>query len=153
MGRRGPPPKPAPLRLLEGNPGKRRVPPEPTPEPGPTDPLEHLAVDARAVWARLAPELEAKKLLAPRYVDNFANFCIAVIATQKSAALLQAAGPVITKDGNLVSNPASREFRHYARLVRDLGADFGMSPAALTAIARAQQAAEPDPGAAARLLG
>jgi P27 family predicted phage terminase small subunit len=152
MGRRGPRPTPAPLRLLTGNPARRPVPPEPSPEKGPTDPPEHLAGEARVVWHRLAPELVAKGLMAPRYLDNFADFCVAVVATQASARLLQAAGPVISKDGVLVSNPASREFRHYARLVRDLGADFGMTPASLTNIARAMATPEPA-GGPERLLG
>jgi P27 family predicted phage terminase small subunit len=152
MGRRQ---KPTPLRLLEGNPGKRRIVPETPPERGPCDPPEHLVPAERDVWLRLAPELVAKGLLAPRYVDTFALFCRSVVAGQRAGAVLGAAGPMISADGLLVANPAGREFRQYAHLARALAADFGMSPAALTAIARASAEAEQagGPRGPARLLG
>jgi P27 family predicted phage terminase small subunit len=152
MGRRGPPPKPAPLRLLEGNPSKRRVPREPSPTPGACPAPTFLDAREREVWERLVPELEAKKLMAPRYQDNFANLCRSIVAGQRAGELLAVAGPVVQRDGALVSNPASREFRLYAHLTRLLGADYGLTPAALTNIARANE--QPDaPGGPARLLG
>lgn len=136
MGRRGPNPKPAPLRVLEGNPSKRRIPDEPEAERGPCDAPQHLVTEARAVWQRLAPELEAKGLLAPRYMEAFEVFCNATVAYRRAATLVARAGPVIERDGIVVSNPASREFARYASLMRAFGSDFGLTPAAVTAIAR-----------------
>lgn len=151
-GRNGRPPKPTPLRLLHGNPGKRAIPPETPPSPGPTRPPPGLSPPAAAVWERLAPELVAKKLLAPRYVDSFAVLCESVIAWQRAAALLAAAGPVVQRDGMLVSNPASREFARFAYLVRAGAVEFGLTPASLTAMSRANETPEA-PGGPARLLG
>jgi phage terminase small subunit len=151
-GRNGRPPTPTPLRLLQGNPGKRRIPPEAPPKAGPTGPPPGLSPPAAEVWLRLAPELVAKKLLAPRYVDSFAVLCESVVAWQRAAALVAAAGPVIQRDGVVVSNPASREFARYAYLVRAGAVEFGLTPASLTAMARANEAPEA-PGGPARLLG
>jgi P27 family predicted phage terminase small subunit len=151
-GRNGRPPKPAPLRLLEGNRGKRRVPAEVPPLPGPTDPPANLSAEARAVWLRLAPELVAKRLLAPLYVDQFFFLCESIVAGQRAAVLLAAVGPIVMRDGQAVPNPASREFARYTLLVRALAGEFGMSPASLTAMARAAKPEE-DPGSPLRLLG
>lgn len=61
---------------------------------------------------------------------------------------------VVGTEGQRVANPASREFRHYAQLARQLGSDFGLPPAALTQLGRAagEQVLQDgkDPG---RLLG
>lgn len=153
MGRRGPPPKPAPLRVLEGSRAHRRLPRETPPTPGPCDPPPHLGADARAIWTSLAPELEAKGLLAPRYLFNFEVFCDAVVQYRRAANLLNAAGPIVKgRMGDAVSNPAAREFGRFGQMVRNLGADFGLTPASLTAIAR--NAAEASDGRSPeRLLG
>ena len=153
MGKRGPPPKPTPLRVLEGDRGKSRrtkVRPEPAPAPGPCDPPAHLAPESRAVWECLAPELEAKGLLAPRYLDTFEVFCDAFVQYRRAASVLARTGPVVQgRMGELVTNPASREFARYASIVRAFGSDFGLSPAATTAIARgvdsARRPGEPGP--------
>jgi len=101
----------------------------------------------------LAPELEGKGLLAPRYLDTFELFCTAVVHWRRAERLVQQAGPVIQgRMGEVVSNPAAREFARFGTMVRNLGADFGMSPAALTAMAHAN-AKLPDAESPARLLG
>jgi P27 family predicted phage terminase small subunit len=138
MGRRGPNPKPAPLRAIEGNRGKRRIPNEPQAEPGPCEAPAHMIAEARAVWDRLAPELESMGLLAPRYMEAFEVFCNATVAYRRAAVLVARAGPVIERDGQVVSNPASREFARYASLMRAFGSDFGLTPAAVTAIAHGE---------------
>jgi P27 family predicted phage terminase small subunit len=153
MGHRGPPPKPTPLRVLEGNRGHRPLPPEPTPEPGPCDAPEHLSARAKLVWDRLSPELEAKGLLAPRYLETFEMFCEAVVQWRIAAELVARTGPVVTGyRGSVVTNPASREFQRYAVLVRAMGADFGLSPAAVSNIARGTPD-QVDRASPARLMG
>jgi P27 family predicted phage terminase small subunit len=152
MGKHGPPPKPTPLRILEGNRSHRPLVAETPPAKGDCQPPEHLHSDSAAVWAQLAPELESKGLLAPRYLPAFEVFCDAVVQYRRAAALLARTGPVVAgRDGNVVTNPASREFARYAVIVRAYGADFGMSPAALTAISRLSDQSEH--GSPSRLLG
>ena len=137
MGCRGPPPKPAPLRVLEGRRAHRPIPVEVPATPGPVDPPEHLAEPSRTVWLALAPELEAKGLLAPRYLPSFEILCDALVHYREAQRLLAATGPLVAgRDGGVVTNPASREFQRYATIVRAYGSDFGLSPAAVTAIAR-----------------
>ncbi len=127
----GRPRKPTALKVLEGNLGKRRIVPDPPVEDGPCPPPDGLSAPARAVWARLAPELVAKGLLRPRFTDNFAVLCEAYVNWQKAAELVAMGGPVVMREGALISNPASREFARYAHLVRVFAADFGLTPAAL----------------------
>src|SRR3989304_3311411 len=75
MGRRGPAAKPASLRLLEGNPGKRPIREGPKPRPlRPTCP-SWLSPQAKAEWRRLAPELERLGLLTHLDRAAFAAYC------------------------------------------------------------------------------
>ena len=57
--RRGPPPTPLHLKLLRGNPGQRRLYPEPQPERPPQcpDAPDHLCELAQDEWRRVAPQL------------------------------------------------------------------------------------------------
>ena len=154
MGRRGPPPKPAPLRLLEGRRAHRPLPVEAPATPGPCDPPEHLSAPAREVWLSLAPELEAKGLLAPRYLPSFEVYCDALVQWRTASRLLSQSGPVITSargDGQIVTNPVSREFARYACIVRAFGSDFALTPAAVSAMARGTP--DQPESAADRLLG
>ena len=114
MARTGRPPKPASLRVLEGNRGKRAIPSEPAADPGPCDPPAHLSAESRAVWIRIAPELEQKGLLAPRYLDLFEVFCDALVQYRRAARILNQTGPLVRgRAGDLVTNPAAREFARF----------------------------------------
>ena len=156
MGRRGPMPKPTPLRVLEGRRSHHRLPEAEAPAtPGPCDPPEHLSAGSRAVWDSLAPELESKGLLAPRYLPSFEILCDAIVHYRTAQRLLASSGPVIQSargDGQIVTNPVSREFARYASIVRAYAHDFGLSPAAVTAIARGTPD-QADITSPARLLG
>ena len=61
------------LRLLKGNPGKRRVrvPPEPARSDACPSPPEYLTGYAREAWLRLAPELHRLNLLTVLDVGPF----------------------------------------------------------------------------------
>lgn len=75
---RGPKPEPAALKRAKGNPGKRRI-IEAPPLAGVAGSkiVAHpsLSKDARAVWNKLAPELERLQFLRPTDVDAFARYC------------------------------------------------------------------------------
>jgi P27 family predicted phage terminase small subunit len=149
---RGRPPKPAALRLLQGNPGKRKVNPEPAPAPGECPPPGDLSPAACELWQVLAPELVTAGLLAPRYRATFALFCESYVNWRRAADLVAKAGPLVQRGDNVVSNPASREFARYAFLVRAFGAEFGLTPAAVTGMARRADD-EDDKLSPSRLLG
>ena len=150
--RPGRPAKPAALRLLQGNPGKRPVEEGPAAPRGPCPPPEDLSPPARARWDELADELEGSGLLTPRYAGTFAAYCESYAAWRRSANLVAQAGPVVNREGTVVSNPASREFARFALLVRAFGSEFGLSPGAVTGLARVK--GDQDDGLSpSRLLG
>lgn len=76
----GRPPKTIELKLLTGNPGKRKLPPRmevsenerATPQPPP-----HLSEEALAEWNRRAPDLVRKGYLDEHDVAIFALYCTA----------------------------------------------------------------------------
>jgi hypothetical protein len=53
--------------------------------------------------------------------------------------------------GEMITNPASREFARYAGVMAVYGREFGFTPASVTALARGM--AEPDAASPSRLLG
>lgn len=65
MGKRGPRPKPTALRMLEGNPSNRPLPPHEPKPPAASGLAAPLSLDrlARVEWARLAPHLSRLGLL------------------------------------------------------------------------------------------
>jgi P27 family predicted phage terminase small subunit len=98
--------------------------PEPLPGPGCCVPPPDLSEGARRIWA----ELEAAGLLRPRYLGSFAVYCEARAAWRMAADLVAKGGPVVMRDGALISNPASREVTRYRFIMRAFGSDFGASP-------------------------
>ncbi len=69
-------PQPTALKMLRGNPGKRRL--SMNEPPAPTDPVEkpaNLSTKAAAVWGRLAPRCIAEGSLTAAYVEPFATLC------------------------------------------------------------------------------
>jgi P27 family predicted phage terminase small subunit len=75
----GPPPQPAHLRLLRGNPGRRPIKPEPQPEIAVVvpEPPEFLTGHACDEWYRVAPELHRLQLLTVVDVNALAAYCAA----------------------------------------------------------------------------
>src|SRR5262245_55838932 len=70
-------PTPTYLKLLRGNPGKRPIRPEPEPSVPPSlpPPPDFLTDEARAEWARIAPELFRLKLLTIVDIGPLAAYC------------------------------------------------------------------------------
>ena len=77
-----PPPEHPHLRLLKGNPGKRRVriPPEPARAEQCPEPPEYLTGYAREAWLHLAPELHRLNLLTVLDVGPFSAAAPSAIA-------------------------------------------------------------------------
>jgi P27 family predicted phage terminase small subunit len=73
----GRPPKPTALKVLQGNPGKRKLRKD---EPKPTaieklDPPEYLSRLAKEEWLRVAPEVKRLGLLTLVDVAGLAGYC------------------------------------------------------------------------------
>ncbi len=76
MGLRGPPPTPAHLKLLNGNPGKRPIVPDPvSPTVELPEPPEWLCESGLAEWRRAGAELEKLSLISQLDLALFALYC------------------------------------------------------------------------------
>lgn len=145
-------PTPTPLHLLRGASHHRQPSHEPAALPGPVDPPEHLGSVEREVWLELAPELAARKLLAPGYLHTFEILVYSITAWRKARDLLEVTGPLTRGRGDvLVSSPAAREFARFATLVLRYGAEFGLTPSSVTDMARREDEL-PDRADPARFL-
>jgi P27 family predicted phage terminase small subunit len=129
----GPPPKPVRLKLIQGNPGHRKLPKEPQPAsssrcPPPPDYLTGSAADE---WKRIAPELHRIGLLTKVDLNCLAVYC-ASFARWKLAEELLAKEPLTAEgyEGNpMIQHPLVRIASQAARDVLRAGAEFGLSPA------------------------
>lgn len=150
---RGRKPQPTHLKLVTGNPGKRRLnPAEPRPAaPGLPAPPAELSDDARLEWRRVAGRLRALGLMTAidraalaAYCQAWGRWRMAERALAKMAALDETTGALMikTKDGNAIQNPiVGIANKAMADMVR-YAAEFGMTPSARSRI----QAGPPDAG-------
>jgi P27 family predicted phage terminase small subunit len=108
----GPPPEHPHLRLLKGNPGKRRVlvPPEPARSDACPSPPEYLTGYAREAWLELAPELHKLNLLTILDIGPFSAYCCAYAHWQQAEEALQRSGELTIKtaEGHPRVNPLVR---------------------------------------------
>lgn len=136
---RGPKPKPAALRVIEGNPGKRPIRPM-VEMPRGTLPEPPAALNelARQEWNRVAPGLHALRLLETVDVAALAAYCNAWARWSLAESLIaemaktnQAGGLMVkTTKGNVIQNPlVGTSNKAQADMVR-YAAEFGMTPSA-----------------------
>ena len=141
MGRRGPPPKPTRLKLLEGNPGKRalnRREPQPrqiTPRCPPW-----LSNKAKAVWRRMVPELRAMGVLTAVDGEALAAFCQTYMRWRQAEEFLDKHGttyPLRDDKGNvrcLQQFPQVAISRNMLLALKAFYGEFGMTPASRSRI-------------------
>lgn len=127
---RGRPPKPTNLKILEGNPGKRRL---NTNEPkplsiAPTRP-EWLAPEAKRMWSYLAPKLTALGLLTEVDRLDFAMLCQHWADYVDAVKDLRENGWSFSTDKGYEGPRSSVGKMHKAsEKIAMLGAKFGLSP-------------------------
>lgn len=138
MGKRGPAGKPTNLRLLHGDAPSRINTAEPKPGELEVVAPDWLGEEAREVWAGLAPDLEAKRVLTVWDAEAFGAWCDAVVRRRTAVAALAVEGevtaqPVFNKNGEqtgvrhaknpwlFVLNEADAQLQRYA-------ARFGLTP-------------------------
>jgi P27 family predicted phage terminase small subunit len=136
---RGPPPSPSYLKLLRGNPGKRRIPPEPQPEIAPTcpEPPPFLGEYAREEWHRVAPELHACNLLTVVDVMTLAAYCNAYAQWRTAVELLQRMAATDPARGLLVKTAVGERRNPLVKIAVDaatgmlrFAGEFGLTPVA-----------------------
>lgn len=130
---RGRKPKPTALKLLQGNPGRRKVnADEPAPSTEiPLDPPESLEGVARDEWLRVAPVLHRNGLLTECDTDALVLYCTLFARWQEAERQLRVYGLIIKSKSNngypilspflSISNEASRQ-------CQKLLAEFGLTP-------------------------
>jgi P27 family predicted phage terminase small subunit len=140
------PPVPFPLKVLRGNPGKRRMRSEPQPEipadvPEPPPFITGYAADE---WWKTAPELHRLGLLTRIDVPALAAYCHAFgqwRMAAESLAKMQANDPIMngmiikTKYGDAAMNPLVSIARKHAGDVIRYASEFGLTPVARTRLA------------------
>ena len=152
---RGRKPTPTHLKLVRGNPGKRRLnAAEPVPERVLPSPPPELSADARTEWDRVAGELHRIGVLSGIDRAALAAYCQAygrwVVAERAIAKMAErdslTEGLMIkTTNGNAVQNPlVGTANKAMADVVR-YAAEFGMTPSARSRISgQGKESDEPD---------
>lgn len=138
MGNHGPAAKPLALRVLHGDPKKSRTDlVEPNARPVMhADPPAWMDAGDAALWEEVIEELDAMGII--RQVDLYivAAFVRAYRTFEKATLLIQRTDVIIKgQKGNLVRNPAVAVQRDAMNMVRLMGRELGMSPAARTMMA------------------
>ena len=144
MARPGPRPKPTGLKLLEGNPGKRRLnrkEPKPNVE-APRCPT-WLDAEARAEWRRVVPRLLELRVIAQIDRACLATYCIAWSRLRRAEAELMRDGLTYTRDGMIKRHPAAGIAHEAAAELRAFAAEFGLTASSRTRV-EAGRADEPE---------
>jgi P27 family predicted phage terminase small subunit len=137
MGRRGPLPQSSSVKLLRGNPGRRRLPKTgpPTVSLGVPDPPEFLDAVGLQEWERIAPLLAAAGLLTLLDRAALAMYCTCWGHFVAAARDIKARGMTIssvTRAGKArahpVQNPSVAVFRQSVPQLRALLVEFGATP-------------------------
>ncbi len=145
MGQRGPAPKPAELKLLEGGRGHRSFDLTSSfrPEVGlPTIP-KHLSAGARKAWKRLTPELVRYNLLSKIDADALAMLCQTIgrleliersIGARQAQLIANGEDPAesligLTPKGMRIQSVMYQVLNREMEKLRHLLAEFGLSPA------------------------
>ncbi len=130
---RGRKPQPTALKLLRGNPGKRKLSTdEPTPAvtPSPRAP-SWLDREAKKEWRRLAPVLGNLGVLTETDADALAAYCVSWATWKSATQKIREFGMVIKHPtaGKLpVVSPYVKIANHAQTQMRGLLLEFGMTP-------------------------
>ena len=136
MGRRGPPPHPTHLRVLNGNPGKR---PFNSREPQPRKDAPRcpawLRPEAKKVWKRMVPELRRMGVLTVVDGEALASFCQTYVRWQAAEEFLARHGDVYSirdEQGRvkyMQQFPQVSIARNLVLILKSFYQEFGMTPA------------------------
>jgi P27 family predicted phage terminase small subunit len=129
---RGPAPKPTSLRLLQGNPAKRRLNDAEPPAPPaiPSSPPE-LSPRAQDEWARITPLLLGAGLISHLDQRALASYCTAVANFAEASEHLAAEGLIVlSPNGYPMQSPWLAIQHRSTDIIRHLAQEFGLTPSA-----------------------
>jgi len=134
MAIRGRKPKPAQIKQLGGNPGKRPInqnEPQPPGDPDLKTPYGLFGKDGKKLWAALAPDLDAMGILKPVDLPALQNLCIHYDQMMMAKRALDQDGLFqIDEKGIIRRHPAGLIFNQASKAFRSYAADFGLTPTA-----------------------
>ena len=140
MGKRGPRPTPAAIKLARGT---YRADRDGSAEdvPGEMKKPAGLGEIASAVWDRTMPVLEARKTVSPAYVDFLTLYC-------KAHQDMHDAEQVIQSEGMFCVAQSGEQYPHHAVVIKHkaadtiqkIGREFGFSPASIRDVAASPEA-------------
>lgn len=146
---RGAKPLPTALKMIKGERADRINFDEPQPEQAIPD-CPSRDPDVIAVWDYYITQLTKMRVVTMADRDSLAAFCEAVVIFREASELLRYQG-LVREDG--VRNPAGIVHKEASLAIRQLGAEFGFSPAARSRIKVADQRTKPvETSSPARLL-
>ena len=151
MGRRGPSPQPTALRVLRGNPGKRRL---KTREPGiaraaPTCP-RWISPEAKAAWRRVVPWLKRAGVLTMVDQDALTAYCQTYARWKRAEQFIEKHGevyPIKDENGNIrymQQLPQVAIARVLLNVLRTYQQEFGMTPSARTRVQALPEPTDPE---------
>lgn len=139
MGRRGPPPKPTKLKVLQGNPGHQKLnmnEPEPRQSSGMRCP-KWMPPEGRREWRRVVPELERLGLLSIVDQASLEGYCQSYADWRKNVDWITENGDVLPirdkvtgKITYLQQVPQVGMAQKALNDVRKFAQEFGLTPAA-----------------------
>lgn len=151
MAQPGRKPKPVELRVIEGNPGKRRLPNSPKFAPLTERPPDELSPKAAALWRRLTQELGHTNVLQRTDREQLIMLCDCWDTYQRNMKIVRDHGALIVSKNNngerspLIVNPAWRVARDALREFTQIGARFGLSPSDRARLDMPEVKADDDP--------
>lgn len=128
MGKRGPAPKPAELRRLEGNPGKRRLNPRAPQATGVPRCPAHLDDYGKTVWRRVVGAMPPRLYTAADR-EVLAAYCTAAALHRKAVLAIRREGAVAVGEGGApYQSPWVGIANRQAGLIASLGSKLGLDP-------------------------
>lgn len=127
----GRPKKPTRLKLLQGNPGKQKLPKnEPNPDVKIPEPPDFLIDYALNEWNRVTPILERLGLLSDLDVMELAAYCQCVDRWRKAEEKIKDEGMTdTTSNGNVIQSPYVGIANKAMVQMHQFLCQFGMTPA------------------------
>ena len=148
-------PKPTAVKMLEGNPGKRKLnTKEPTPGKGMPDCPKWLLPEAKEEWNRLCDKLNQMGVLTEIDRSAFAAYCQAYARWKEAQDHINSEGATYeTENGMKRPNPYVAISNTEQRLMMSAASEFGLTPSARSRIMAASSANKNDVDEMEALLG
>ncbi len=124
------------MRVIEGNPGKRRLPDPVRVAPGAPEPPDHLDALALEEWSRIAGELAMIGLITRPDRAALAAYCVAYSRWVTAELKIQELGTLLmrTAAGSVAQSPYVAISNRSMELMHKFLTEFGMTPVSRTRV-------------------